>query len=120
MYHYQCPVPLQVAESPENVSQRSGKNSPRVAAFVVDESIHAAFVVDESIQYFILVEQTVLCQNCSLQCALFLTFSSYYVFHLEYPKPIRNVMFFFKTISYIQAHFVSQQPIWLQHQISKH
>lgn len=86
MHHYQCPVPLQITESPENVSQRSGKNSPRVATFVGDESI----------QYFILVEQTVLCQSRSLQYALFLTFSSYYVFHLEYPKPIRNVMFFFQ------------------------
>lgn len=56
----------------------------------------AAFVRDESIQYFIVVEQTVLCQVRSLQYALFLAFSSYYVFHLEYPKPIKNVMFFFQ------------------------
>ena len=54
----------------------------------------AAFVGEESIQYFVLVEKTVLCQVPSLQLAMFLAFSAYYAYHLEYPKPIKNVMFF--------------------------
>lgn len=55
----------------------------------------AAFIGEEMIQYFVLVEQCVLSQVPSLQYALFITFSAYYVFHLEYPKPVKNAMFFF-------------------------
>ena len=58
-------------------------NSPRIAAFV-----------EEMKQYFVIVEQRVLCQVPSFQLALFISFSAHYVFHLQYPKPIKNVMFF--------------------------
>lgn len=75
---------LQLTETPESVCCESGRNSPRIAAFVGEESI----------QYFILVEKNILCQVPSLQFALFLAFSAYYAFHLEYPKPIKNVMYF--------------------------
>ena len=62
------------------------RNSPRIAAFVSEESV----------QFFILCEQKVLCKAPSLQVALFLMFSAYYVFNLEYPKQVRNVLFFFQ------------------------
>ena len=67
-----------------SVSRANEKISPRIAAFVGEEAI----------QYFIIIERSVLCQVPSFQFALYLTFSSYYVFHLEYPKAIKNVMFF--------------------------
>ena len=62
------------------------RNSPRIAAFVGDEST----------QFFIVCEQKVICKATSLQVALFLMFSSYYVFNLQYPKQVRNVFFFFQ------------------------
>ena len=75
---------MQMNETPESVSRANEKISPRIAAFVGEEAI----------QYFIIIERSVLCQVPSFQFALYLTFSSYYVFHLEYPKAIKNVMFF--------------------------
>ena len=71
--------------------------SPRVAAFVGEESV----------QYFILVEGQVLCQIPSFQSALFLVFACYYVFHLDYPKIVRNVFFFFQD--YVLAFPDSQK-----------
>ena len=62
------------------------RNSPRIAAFIGEESQ----------QYFILLEQRVLCQLPSFQLAVFIVFSTYYCFHLEYPKAVRNVMLFFQ------------------------
>ncbi len=60
---------------------------------------------DETIQYFVLIEQKVLCQVPSFQHALFITFSCFYIFHLEYPKQIKNVLFFFQ--GYIVAYLDS-------------
>lgn len=70
---------MQLTESPESVSRESETNSPIIAAFVGEEAI----------QYFIIIERSVLCQVPTFQFALFLAFSSYYVFHLEYPKAIK-------------------------------
>ena len=53
-------------------------------------------------QYFIIVEQFVVCEVSSFVQALFLMFSCYYVFNLEYPKHVRNVMLFFQD--YIFCH----------------
>ena len=62
------------------------RNSPRIAAFIGDESQ----------QYFVLIEQKVLCQVPSFQFAVFILFSTYYAFHLEYPKPVKNALLFFQ------------------------
>ena len=76
---------MQLPKTPaEAAKELPLRNSPRIAAFLGDETR----------QYFIIVEQTVLCQVPSFQFALFLFFSAYYVFHLEYPKSIKNIMFF--------------------------
>ena len=78
-------ITLQYTETPEQVaSEPPTRNSPRIAAFVGEEAK----------QYFVIVEQRVLCQVSSFQLALFISFSAYYVFHLQYPKPIKNVMYF--------------------------
>lgn len=62
-------------ETPEHVfSELPLRSSPRIAAFIGEEMI----------QNFVLVEQCVLSQVPSLQYALFITFSAYYIFHLEY------------------------------------
>lgn len=62
------------------------RNSPRVAAFVGDAST----------QYFVICEQKVLCKVSSLKIALFITFSAYYVFNLDYPKAAKYAYFFFQ------------------------
>lgn len=59
------------------------RNSPRIVA-----------MMGESRQFFIIIEQKVLCEAVSFESALCLAFFSYYVFHLEYPKCIRNLLFF--------------------------
>ena len=82
-----------MTETPENATrQPPSRNSPRIAAFVGEENK----------QYFVFVEQKVLCQVPSIQHALFIAFSCYYVFHLEYPKQLKNVMFF--TQDYVLAY----------------
>ncbi len=53
-------------------------------------------------QFFVLVEQKVLCQVPSFQFALFILFSAYYAFHLQYPRSIKNVMFFLQD--YVLAY----------------
>ena len=68
------------------------RTSPRIAAFVGDQAI----------QYFVLVEQRVLCQVSSFQQAMFVAFSSFYIFHLEYPKELKNVTSFLQD--YIIAY----------------
>lgn len=76
---------LQATETPEGISSEiPRRNSPRIAG-VVGEEMN---------QYFVLVEQKVLCQVPSFQLALFVAFSAFYVFHLEYPKSVKNAMFF--------------------------
>lgn len=79
-------VSLQITETPEYASTEAPtRSSPRIAAFVGEEQK----------QYFVIVEQKVLCQVPSIQHALFIFFSAYYVFHLEYPKELKkcNVLF---------------------------
>ena len=58
------------------------RTAPRIAAF--------------GSQYFIIVEQFVVCEVSSFSRALFVMFSCYYVFNLEYPKSVKNVMLFFQ------------------------
>lgn len=78
-------ISLQLNERPEAICEQAPlRTSLRIAAFIGDEAI----------QYFVLVERKVLCQVPSFQQALFVAFCSFYVFHLEYPKEVKNVCFF--------------------------
>ena len=83
---------LQVTETPERVCKETPtRNAPRIAAFIGEESQ----------QYFVLIEQNVLCQVSSFQFAIFILFSAYYAFHLEYPMPVKNVLHFFSRLCVI-------------------
>ena len=62
----------------------------------------AAFVGEERTQYYIIVEGNVYCEVPSFQFALFVMFSSFYVFHLEYPKVVQSVLYFLQD--YILAY----------------
>ena len=74
---------LQLSSTPEQASKED-YTAPRIAAFVEEEHT----------QYYVIVEGNVLCEVPSLQLALFVMFSAYYIFHLEYPKVIKNVLYF--------------------------
>ena len=66
-------------DTPEHACrQASTRNSPRIVAFIGEETK----------QYFVLVEQDVLCQVPSVQLTL------QCILHLEYPKQLKNVMYF--------------------------
>ena len=77
----------------EAVIDSEVNNAPRVASMVTDS---------DSIQYFIFVEQTVLFEVSSLPLALFLMFSCYYVFHVDYPPKALGLFYFFQD--YILGH----------------
>ena len=62
------------------------RNSPPVAAMIGDNQK----------QYFVLVEQTVLCEESSIQLAIFVMFACYYVFNLDYPKKAQSLFLFFQ------------------------
>ncbi len=53
-------------------------------------------------QFLVLVEQKMLCQVPSFQFSLFIMFSACYAFHLEYPRAVKNVMFFLQD--YVLAY----------------
>lgn len=77
---------MQVTENPQDIaSQPPYRNAPRIAAFMSG---------DEEFQYILIVEQRVICKTAAFSNALFIMFSLYYIFHLEYPKSVKNVMFF--------------------------
>ena len=44
------------------------------------------------------VEKAILCEVPCLSTALFVAFASCYVFNLEYPKPVKNILYFFKIL----------------------
>ncbi len=56
----------------------------------------AAMVGDEKVQYFIFVEQTVVFDVSSLPIALFLMFSCYYAYHIQYPPKALGLFYFFQ------------------------
>ena len=78
---------LQVTETPERVC----KETPTRNALKI-----AVFIGEEPQQYFLLIEQNILCQVPSFQLAVFIMFSAYYAFHLEYAGLVKNVLLFFQ------------------------
>ncbi len=63
------------------------RTQPRIAAFIGEESVT---------QYVIFCEQKVMCKVASFQLALLTMFASYYIFNLEYPAVVKNVLCFFQ------------------------
>ena len=73
-----------------------GHNAPRIAVFKSAESS----------QYFLVTEQQIVCEVPSLQLAVFLCFSAYYVYNLAYPKEVKGVFLFFQdyVLEYPDSH----------------
>lgn len=72
-------------------------------------------------QFFVFVEGEVLFEVSTLSHAIFLMFSSFYVFYLEYPKPVKNVLFFQDYIfSYPDSLSRSASYLAMASDIKKH
>ena len=67
---------VQVSMPVEEVSSDPELPAPRIGAYLSDTKL-----------FFLFVENNILCQVSAVSHALFLLFSSYYVFYLEYPNP---------------------------------
>lgn len=65
--------------------EQRDNHAPRIGAYLE---------VGEVDQFFIFVEDEVLLKVTTLPQAVFFMFSSYYVFHLEYPSRIKNILWF--------------------------
>jgi len=46
------------------------------------------------LRHTVVCEQTVICKVTTLPLALFITFSTFYCFNLEYPAKARNIFYF--------------------------
>ena len=75
-------VSLSVSEAAKS---QTDNYAPRIGAYLG---------VGEVGQYFIFVEDEVLFKVSTLPHAIFFMFSSYYVFHLEYPPQVKNILWF--------------------------
>ena len=62
------------------------RNQPRIASYNLASSPRKL--------YFIICEQAVLCEVADFEQALFVTFSCYYCFNLDYPIKAKNVLSF--------------------------
>ena len=77
-----------MSRDPESVANDvPARNTPWIGEFTADDG--------ESI-YFIYVEQTILCSVSVFTRALFLWFSLFYVFNLEYAKVSKDLTLFFQ------------------------
>ena len=50
----------------------------------------------EDTQYYIVCEQQIICKVTTLPLALFITFSTFYCFNLEYPPKAKSIFYFFQ------------------------
>ena len=82
---------------------RSGIPTPRIGAYIHEDVK----------QFFIFIEGEVLCEVTSISQAIFLMFSSFYVFYLEYPKPVKNVLFFLQDYIFSYPDSLSRSATYL-------
>ncbi len=81
-----------MADVPETVAVSSDppkRNAPWIVEFTVEDG--------DSV-FLIFVEQKVLCTTNSFTKSLFIWFSSYYVFNLEYDTNTNDVCLFFSRV----------------------
>lgn len=77
-----------MSDVPESVAAAEPKrNAPWIGEFAVE---------DGDTVYFIFVEQKVVCTVNSFPKSLFVWFSLFYIFNLEYDQNTRNVSLFFQ------------------------
>ena len=78
------------------------RSAPRIGAYLHDTR-----------QFFIFIDGQVLCQVPTFCQALFLLFSSFYIFYLEYPKQVRNVLYFLQDYIFSYPDSVSRPASYL-------
>ena len=69
------------------VASEEARNTPWIGEFAAD---------DGDSMYFVFIERTILCSVNSFTRALFLWFTLYYVFNLEYERNTRDICLFFQ------------------------
>ena len=58
---------------------------------------HTAAVIGEgATEYFIICGQQVVCKLSNLKSAVFIVFSCYYCYNLEYPQQAKNIFYIFQ------------------------
>ena len=62
------------------------RNSPRIIEVLDDDGVPV---------YNIVCERNCFCKTPTFHDALYFCFATYYIFNLEYPKPVSNLLFFF-------------------------
>lgn len=88
IFNFNFLILLQMSTDPESVGNEiSSRNTPFIAEFNGDDC--------ETV-YFLYVEQFPLCSTCSFTKALYLWFSFYYIFNLEYAKILKDLCLFFQ------------------------
>jgi hypothetical protein len=68
----------------EDIINDDGSTSPRIGFLA------------KTNQYVIITEKKLLLEPSCIKDALFFLFASYYVYNLEYPQPVKNVLHFFQ------------------------
>lgn len=82
-----------MSREPETVvGDIPARNTPWIGEFMADDG--------DSI-YFIYIEQTILCSVSSFTRTLFLWFSLYYMFNLEYAKNSKRSKFIFSGVHFL-------------------
>ena len=76
MHHFYLQPSIPVCEAAQ-----SNNLAPRIGVY-------------DNNQFFIFAENSVLCKTDNFPHAVFLMFSSYYTFYLEYPHPVKGVFWF--------------------------
>ena len=64
-------------------------------------------------QYFIFVEGMVLNETETFCDTMFLLYSSYYIFHLEYPKPAKNILWFRQDYLLSHPDYIPRSALYL-------
>ena len=98
---YVC-IYVQASTTVNEAAQQSQSATPRIGAFL-----------GENDQYFIFIEGNVLCKVSKFPDALFLMFSAFYIFYLEYPTPVKNVMFFLQDYIYMYPDSSNRNATYL-------
>ncbi len=87
-----------MSADPELVASKQGKNAPWIGQFCAE---------DGAVTFFVFVEQSVFCTVTTLSKAIFIWFSLFYVFNLEYSKAVHDLCIFFQEFVFGLPHSVS-------------
>ena len=74
----------------ESIDEACKKPPQRTQPYII------ATFGEENTQYYVVGEQQVICKVTTLPLALYITFSTFYCFNLEYPPKAKSLFHFFQ------------------------